>query len=116
MSSFASATEVRISGENSIFVHISPHIPFWSISFYRDYTHDRIVGVIAIHEKAGRSQVGSFADQRILAETREPESCYRLHFAYNNFCCVHSSLHVTPSMESGLTDHVWTIAELLGAA
>jgi len=36
-----------------------------------------------------------------------------LHFAYYNFCRVHSSLRVTPAMESGLTDHVWTIAELI---
>ncbi len=34
------------------------------------------------------------------------------HFAYYNFCRVHSSLRVTPAMEAGLTDHVWTIAEL----
>ena len=39
-----------------------------------------------------------------------------LHFAYYNFCRVHSSLRVTPAMEAGLTDHVWTIAELLSAA
>ncbi len=38
------------------------------------------------------------------------------HFAYYNFCRVHSSLRVTPCMEAGLTDHVWSIAELLGAA
>ena len=36
-----------------------------------------------------------------------------LHFAYYNFCRVHSSLRVTPAMEAGITDHVWTIAELL---
>jgi len=36
-----------------------------------------------------------------------------LHFAYYNFCRVHSSLRVTPAMEASLTDHVWTIAELL---
>jgi transposase-like protein/IS1 family transposase len=39
-----------------------------------------------------------------------------LHFAYYNFCRVHSSLRVTPAMEAGLADHVWSIAELLGAA
>ena len=39
-----------------------------------------------------------------------------LHFAYYNFCRIHSSLRVTPAMESGLTDHVWTIAELLATA
>ena len=36
-----------------------------------------------------------------------------LHFAYYNFCRVHRTLRVTPAMEAGLTDHVWTIAELL---
>jgi hypothetical protein len=39
-----------------------------------------------------------------------------LHFAYYNFCRVHSSLRVTPAMEANLTDHVWTLAELLSAA
>jgi transposase-like protein/IS1 family transposase len=37
-----------------------------------------------------------------------------LHFAYYNFARVHSSLRVTPAMEAGLTDHVWTIQELIG--
>ena len=36
-----------------------------------------------------------------------------LHFAYYNFCRIHKSLRVTPAMESGLTDHVWTLTELL---
>jgi len=38
-----------------------------------------------------------------------------LHFAYYNFCRVHSSLRVTPAMEAGLTDHVFSITELLAA-
>lgn len=36
-----------------------------------------------------------------------------LHFAYYNFCRVHQTLRVTPAMQAGITDHVWTIAELL---
>jgi len=36
-----------------------------------------------------------------------------LHFAYYNFCRVHQSLRVTPAMEAGITDHVWTIEELV---
>ena len=36
-----------------------------------------------------------------------------LHFAYYNFCRTHKTLRVTPAMEAGLTDHVWTIAELI---
>jgi len=39
-----------------------------------------------------------------------------LDFAYYNFCRVHSSLRVTPAMEAGLTNHVWSLVELLGAA
>lgn len=36
-----------------------------------------------------------------------------LHFAYYNFCRIHKSLRVTPAMEAGITDHIWSIAELL---
>jgi IS1 family transposase/transposase-like protein len=36
-----------------------------------------------------------------------------LHFAYYNFCRVHQTLRVTPAMEHNLTDHIWTIRELL---
>lgn len=38
-----------------------------------------------------------------------------LHFAWYNFCRVHLSLRVTPGMEAGLTDHLWTVQEMLGA-
>ncbi len=39
-----------------------------------------------------------------------------LHFAHYNFCRVHGSLRITPAMASGITDHIWTISELLQAA
>jgi hypothetical protein len=48
-----------------------------------------------------------------------------LFFAYYNFCRVHSGIEnlnsggkkikTTPAMASGLTDHVWSIGELLAA-
>jgi len=38
-----------------------------------------------------------------------------LHFAWYNFVRVHSSLRVTPAMEAGLENHVWTMEELLAA-
>jgi hypothetical protein len=41
------------------------------------------------------------------------ESAYALWFAYYNFCRVHKTLRVTPAMEAGITDHIWTIAELI---
>ncbi len=39
-----------------------------------------------------------------------------LHFASYNLCRVHRSLRVTPAMAAGITDHVWTVEELLDAA
>jgi len=36
-----------------------------------------------------------------------------LHFAHYNFVRVHSTLRVTPAMEAGVTNRLWTIAELL---
>lgn len=40
-------------------------------------------------------------------------AAYCLHFAYCNFCRIHKTLRVTPAMESGITTHVWELAELL---
>jgi len=37
-----------------------------------------------------------------------------LYFAWYNFCRIHQTLHVTPAMEAGLTDHVWSLEELVG--
>ena len=36
-----------------------------------------------------------------------------LWFAYYNFCRVHRTLRVTPAMEAGIANHVWTVGELL---
>jgi len=36
-----------------------------------------------------------------------------LHYIHYNFCRIHSTLRVTPAMEAGVTDHVWTIEEML---
>ena len=39
-----------------------------------------------------------------------------LWFAFYNFCRVHLTIRVTPAMEAKITDHVWTVRELLEAA
>ncbi|HMI53192.1 MAG TPA: IS1 family transposase [Candidatus Saccharimonadales bacterium] len=36
-----------------------------------------------------------------------------LHFMHYNFCRVHQTLRVTPAMEAGVSDHVWTIEEII---
>jgi hypothetical protein len=41
------------------------------------------------------------------------KAAYALHFTYYNFCRVHQTLRTTPAMAAGLTNHVWTLAELL---
>jgi hypothetical protein len=40
-------------------------------------------------------------------------AAYCLHFAFYNFCRIHKSIRVTPAMEAGIADHVWSIGELL---
>jgi hypothetical protein len=30
----------------------------------------------------------------------------------NNFARVHQTLHVTPAMEAGIADHVWSLEEI----
>ena len=36
-----------------------------------------------------------------------------IYHAYYNFCRIHQTLRVTPAMEAGLTDHVWSLTELV---
>jgi hypothetical protein len=36
-----------------------------------------------------------------------------LHFAFYNFCRIHGTLRVTPAMEAGIADHVWSLEELI---
>jgi IS1 family transposase len=37
-----------------------------------------------------------------------------IYFAYYNFCRVHQTLRVTPAMEAGLANHIWSLTELVG--
>jgi IS1 family transposase len=37
-----------------------------------------------------------------------------LYFMYYNFCRVHQTLRVTPAMEAGIAEHVWSIEEIVG--
>ena len=42
------------------------------------------------------------------------EAAYALWFAFYNFCRGRKTLRISPAMEAGLTDHVWTLEELCG--
>src|SRR5436190_4639622 len=37
-----------------------------------------------------------------------------LYFMYYNFARVHQTLRVTPAMEAGVTNHVWSVEEIVG--
>jgi hypothetical protein len=37
-----------------------------------------------------------------------------LYFMYYNFARIHSTLRVTPAMEAEISQHVWTIREIVG--
>ena len=39
---------------------------------------------------------------------------WRCTLRTTNMVRVHSSLRVTPAIEAGIADHVWSLAELLG--
>ena len=39
-----------------------------------------------------------------------------LHYMYYNFCRIHQTLRVTPAMEAGVADHVWTLEEIAALA
>lgn len=36
-----------------------------------------------------------------------------LHYVWYNFCRIHQTLRVTPAMQLGLSNHVWTLEELV---
>jgi IS1 family transposase len=43
-------------------------------------------------------------------------AAFALYAAWYNFCRVHQTLRITPAMQLGVTDHIWSIGELIDAA
>lgn len=41
------------------------------------------------------------------------EAAVALYLTYFNFCRVHGTIKTTPAVQAGITDHVWSVAELL---
>ena len=37
-----------------------------------------------------------------------------LYFMYYNFARAHQMLRVTPAMEAGISDHVWSVEKIVG--
>lgn len=41
------------------------------------------------------------------------EHALAIHFMHYNYCRIHQTLRITPAMAAGLSDHVWTLQELV---
>jgi hypothetical protein len=39
-----------------------------------------------------------------------------LHYTHYNFARIHKTLRVTPAMEAGIANHVWSIEEIVNLA
>ncbi len=48
-----------------------------------------------------------------LKKLENHEHALALYFMYYNFCRIHQTLRVTPAMEAGVTDHVWSLDKLI---
>jgi hypothetical protein len=42
------------------------------------------------------------------------EAAIALHYMHYNYCRIHTTLRVTPAIETGLAHHVWSIEEFVG--
>jgi hypothetical protein len=42
------------------------------------------------------------------------EHMVALYFMHYNFCRIHQTLRVTPAMEAGISNHVWSLEEIVG--
>jgi IS1 transposase len=42
------------------------------------------------------------------------EAAIALHYMHYNFARIHQTLRVTPAMEAGISNHVWTLDEIVG--
>jgi IS1 family transposase len=45
-------------------------------------------------------------------KTENHSHALALHYMYYNFCRIHKSLRVTPAMEAGVSNHVWSVEEI----
>ena len=42
------------------------------------------------------------------------EAAITLHYMHYNFARIHQTLRVTPAMEAGIVDYVWSLDEIVG--
>jgi hypothetical protein len=60
-----------------------------------------------------RMSMRRFLTNAFSKKVENHEAAIALHFMYYNFCRVHQTLRVTPAMEAGVANHVWTFEEIV---
>ncbi len=48
-----------------------------------------------------------------LKKVENLEAAVALHYVRYNFCRIHHSLRVTPAVEAGVAQHVWSLDEVI---
>jgi hypothetical protein len=41
-------------------------------------------------------------------------AAFALHFLRYNFCRIHQTIRCTPAIETGISDHIWPLEEVVG--
>ena len=50
---------------------------------------------------------------RVFEEIGDLEHAIALEYMYYNFCLIHQTLRVTPTVEAGVSNHVWSLDEVM---
>lgn len=53
------------------------------------------------------------SEERFLQKMENMKAAVALHFAHYNFVRLHQSIRVTPAMEAGVTNHLWSMEKLI---
>lgn len=61
----------------------------------------------------GTLSMGPWSNEGFSKKFENLEHAIALHYMHYNFCRIHQSLRVTPAMEAGVSDHVWSLDELI---
>ncbi len=88
-----------------------PYVPAVEDAFGADVDFSQLVKVYE-HDESKRERFTRLTNafSKKLANLK---AALALHFAYYNFVRIHRTLRVTPAMASGISDHVWSLQELL---
>lgn len=58
--------------------------------------------------------VAAFVEGESIDEIENHGHAVALHFMHYNFYRVHKALRATPATEPGISNHIWTLEELVG--